>query len=446
MNNNISQLNRQQQFSETTIAADQALQLTKAHNSSTINVFCEQLAASYPAHVVINHIDGVHTKPLEQTANHVLVVDACYSPSANNYHCTQPVHSLIIVHSVDQPCPKATTAWLKAVNPQAHYHARKGDAGDLRRISRLLSGRPNVLVLSGGAARGLAHVGVLRALLETDTEIDLVAGTSMGALIGAAFAAGINIDAIEDFIRHFSKPRRLLDYTLPLTALLASKKINQLLRQIFSEAHIEHTLLPFLCVSTNLSLAEPVIHQRGSLWQALRASTAMPGIFSPVTQNGDVLIDGGIMNNFPVDLVRARFPHSHIIGVNVTPFRISQRRYQFGHELCGWRLLWQRLNPFTHSTPTPSLIGGLFRAMQVNNLHQDKRKRYLVDTLIEPDLSGVKMLDFQRHDTLFECGYQAARLVFAAAPDSEQSQPQQATTAARKQRINLLHERVLLAS
>jgi len=221
---------------------------------------------------------------------------------------------------------------------------------DIHRLARFVSGRAVGLVLAGGGARGFAHIGILKALTEAGVPIDQLGGTSMGAIIAAGVAAEWDTRDLAKRLRHaFVETNPLSDYTFPLIALFRGRKVSQLLRQNFGEIRIEELPKPFFCVSSDLTSGRIHVHRSGPLWRALRASVALPGILPPVTHHGHLLVDGGVMNNLPVD-VMAQNPHGPIIASDVTgeiDLHASDDRYG---ERPWWWLLGQRMRG------TPSII------------------------------------------------------------------------------------------
>ena len=316
---------------------------------------------------------------------------------------------LVILHSASVTRPSGTIEWLSRRQVQTHHHIQKGDRGCMQRLVRRLIGQPTGLVLSGGAARGFAHLGVFRVIEELGIQIDYVGGTSMGALLSAAFAMGRSYAEMVELAREFANPKRMFDYTLPLTSLMTSKKTTDILIELFGELHIEDLWFPYYCVSSNLSRAEPLIHRTGLLWKSIRASTAIPGIFTPILHEGDLLADGGAMNNFPVNIMRESVGGGTVIGVNVSQAHETAEGYHFGDSLSGWQLLWSRINPFSEPIRAPSLAATLVRSLEVSSANQIKISESLADVLIQPDVSHFGMLDFAAFEAISEAGYQAAR-------------------------------------
>ena len=188
-------------------------------------------------------------------------------------------------------------------------HLRAGNDDHVRRLARLASGHGVGLVLSGGGARGFAHLGALRALRESGVPVDAVGGCSMGAPL----AGGIALDLGDAELIALAEQQfhRLLDYTVPVVALLKGQRISKNIDENFGTFDIEDLWLPFYCVSTNLTTSRLKVHRRGPSAVAIRASVAIPGVLPPVPFDGDLLVDGGVLNNLPVQVMRTRFDDRH---------------------------------------------------------------------------------------------------------------------------------------
>ena len=190
--------------------------------------------------------------------------------------------------------------------------------GLLSRLRR--RGRREVgLALGSGAARGWAHIGVIRAIHEAGIKVDYVAGTSIGALVGAAFASG-NIDALESFVKRldWKGAMSLLDLGLPRSGLLDGKKVTASIRERVDPGDVEDLPIPFCAVATNLVDGSEVRMDKGDLVEAIRASISIAGVFTPVRKGDMLLVDGGILNPVPAGVARdmgARY----VIAVDVHP-------------------------------------------------------------------------------------------------------------------------------
>jgi predicted acylesterase/phospholipase RssA len=321
---------------------------------------------------------------------------------------------LVLLHPATAAEPSGTLPWLAVREVAAFHHVRQGDATHWQRLARRLTGRAVGIVLSGGAARGLAHIGVARALAEQKQPVDVTAGTSMGALIAGMWARGITPAEGMVLAERLANPRTLLDRTFPYTSVMASRKVTAVLRELFGERPIEDLWQPFFCVSTNLSVAAPVVHERGPLWRAVRASIALPGVFSPVLdEQNHLLVDGGVMNNFPLDVMASRYELGLLIGSNVSPHREKPYPHTFGESISGWRVLWSRVNPFGQPMHAPTLVATILRTMEVNSLYQRRAAEQLADVLIEPDVRDINFLNFAAYRDLEQRGYEAARAALA---------------------------------
>ncbi|HUT37501.1 MAG TPA: cyclic nucleotide-binding domain-containing protein, partial [Planctomycetota bacterium] len=273
--------------------------------------------------------------------------------------------TLVLLHPSEAPLPSGTRAWLEALPTADHYHVREGAEGDVARLARCVAGRAVGLALGGGGARGLAHLGVIRALIESGVPIDRVAGTSMGAIIGASTAMEMDYEtelALGRRVFIEGKPHK--EYTLPLFSLVRGRRLDRHLSQIYGDARIEDLWRPFLCVSCNLTTTEMVIHTRGLVWRAIRASLAIPGIFTPVVQNGELLVDGGVLNNLPGDLLR-RAGCSRVVVVDVSPpLDLAIECAEFPSP---WRCLWRRLWRRKHTPHVPSVVDILMRTVVISS-------------------------------------------------------------------------------
>jgi predicted acylesterase/phospholipase RssA len=189
---------------------------------------------------------------------------------------------------------------------------------------------------------------------------------------------------------------------------MTSKKMTSVLNELYEGLYIEDLWRPFFCVSSNLTRAEPVVHQTGLLWKSVRASVAIPGIFTPILHQGEVLVDGGTLNNFPVDIMDELCEGGTVIGVNVSQSHETEEDYQFGPSISGWQILWSRVNPFSEPIHAPALATNLMRSLELSSVHQIKTSETLADILIQPEVKGYAMLDFASYESIIEIGYQAA--------------------------------------
>lgn len=173
------------------------------------------------------------------------------------------------------------------------------------------------LVLGSGGARGIAHIGVIEVLEETGHEIVSVTGCSMGAVVGGIYAAGFQ-KVYKDWLLALTKPLlfRMLDFTLSGQGFLKGERIFSVLQEFTGPQTIEQFKIPFIAVAADMVGDKEVHYRTGDLYKALRASIAIPGIFTPVIENGQFLVDGGVLNPLPLDLVRKK-EDEWIVAVNL---------------------------------------------------------------------------------------------------------------------------------
>ena len=320
---------------------------------------------------------------------------------------------LVLIQPDDALMPRGTLAWLTPRSAEHHYHVRMTNEADVGRVARGISGRSAGVVLSGGGARGYVHVGLLRACEEADLAVDIVGGTSMGALVGGTFALSQSAEVCFERSAKLSTTR-FLDLTLPIAALTSSRRVTAMIRKLFGEVLIEDLWTPFFCVSTNLSRGDRTIHDRGPLWHAVRASLALPGVFSPVLHDGDVLVDGGITSNYPVDVMRTRVQGGVVIGSNAFPLREHAKPYEFGETISGWRILWRSLWPGYSNGLVPSIVETLYGATSINARYQVRAMAKLADVNVVYPVEDYDPLDFAPYAPLVDIGHQEARRALEA--------------------------------
>lgn len=276
------------------------------------------------------------------------------------------------------------------IYPQGVSAERLGTEAIWPAVSRLKVGdRPRViLVLGGGGARGLSAIGVLRVFEQERIPVDQVIGVSVGALIGALFASGVSVDRIEEMasevgwnqLSDFSKVgmvRLILNDDLLTTDKMQSFMDDQVKGRNFSDLNV-----PFACIATDLRTGERVIFREGPVALAARASATIPGIFRPVEYRHRLLVDGGLVDNFPTDVA------------------ITE-----GNDLIVGVLPRSTLKVAEVSTVFQSLV----RSIEVQRDVIMKEKKKTADFLIEPDVGSVSFIDLGRSKECIEAGVVATR-------------------------------------
>ena len=308
----------------------------------------------------------------------------------------------------DGGAPHYTRDWLDVRFFSRHHHVRFDRAADFQRLARHLAGRAIGLVLGGGGARGFAHIGVIRALQEAGVPIDRVGGTSMGAVIAAQYAEGLDYPGmLEVNRRNWVGVQPLHDFTLPLIALLSGRKGIRMLEAMFGDTRIEDLPTNYYCVSTNLTRAEPKVHRDGLLRDCIRASISIPGIAPPfVTESGELLVDGGVLNGLPADVMHQ--PDTGIvIAVDVSP-QIDLSAGTYARTLPSpWRVLWQSIRRSTDVAPFPSIFKIMLRTAHLRTMRLADDVRGRVDLYLEPPVGHYELFGWKALEEIADIGYQS---------------------------------------
>lgn len=321
----------------------------------------------------------------------------------------RPRHTLVLLHAAATTQPTGTARWLTDRAIDRHLHVRLGHADDVGRMARFVTGNTVGLALGGGFARGLAHLGVFRALAERGIAVDAVGGASMGAMVGGQWACGWDAARIvgetcAGLADSFD------DMTLPFLAFKRGGKYSRLVRGFFGDTRIEDLWVPYYCVSANLNRAELAIHTRGSLADAVLASTRAPGIFPPVVMAGELHVDGGLINNVPVDVMRDFAGDGTVIGVDVSPPHELNAVSDYGDDVSGWDAFWSRFHPTRERRVyRPSILLVLMRVIEFGGISYRRAKADMADVYVSPDVLRFKRNEFQSAAAIAEAGYVASR-------------------------------------
>jgi NTE family protein len=324
-----------------------------------------------------------------------------------------PVHRVLL--NPKGAAAGSTRDWLEVLaQGRQHHHVR--DDADIARLVRQLTGRAVGLVLSGGGARGFAHLGVVRALREAGWHFDHIGGTSIGAIIGAGIACDWDHATLREVYRKaFVESDPTADWTLPLVALRSGKRVVERLREAFGARDIEDLPIPFYAISADLTEGGLEVHEEGPLWRALRASCAIPGVLPPLFQGGRVLVDGGVIDNLPVAEMRRRLA-GDIVAVDVGGEYRLRAGADEDHLPPWWKLLPELFRPRQRTRPGIGQI--LLRAGMVNTAVTSQRARRQTRLLLTPPLEGIDLLDWRAFERAEAAGYAyaAERLAQADAP------------------------------
>lgn len=321
---------------------------------------------------------------------------------------------LVLLYDSAKGKPSGTNAWLELLDVADHHHIDPHNFSDVERLCRMLTHEAIGLVLGGGGARGFAHIGVLRAMEECGVPVDLIGGTSMGSIVAALRAMGLDWQSIRDACqRAFIESGSLDDYTLPVMALLAGRRYKRMLVRMFGEQSIEDLPIPFFCVSTNLTRCIPMIHRRGLLHRWVGASIAVPGLGPPLFYQREVLVDGGVVNNLPADVMKS-FRRGPVLACSVTPDTELPLDREYPEFVSPWWVLFNRLNPFAEKMAVPGIGSILMQTAWLSQATAGATVRKTVDVFFEPPVANFKLRDWHALDQLIELGYRHALEKIAA--------------------------------
>jgi len=255
------------------------------------------------------------------------------------------------------------------------------------------------LALGSGAARGLAHIGVLKALRDASTPVDMVAGTSIGAMVGACFAKEGEITAVEELALNtgWRELARLLDPRLGSLrkGLIHGRRIQELLYSLIGDVEFKDLKIPFAAVATDLNTGREVVIRKGSVVEAVRASISMPGIFVPVTLEDRCLVDGGLTNPVPADILHD-MGASLIVAVNVL---VEPQESKHAASLSK-----------EGGVPgLPNIFNALIQSIYIMEYEITKARTLKADVVITPDVSHIGAFEFHRGEEAILAGYAAAR-------------------------------------
>jgi predicted acylesterase/phospholipase RssA/CRP-like cAMP-binding protein len=309
---------------------------------------------------------------------------------------------LVLVHPSNARNPRGTREWLAVRAVDRHHHVRVDRDDDVDRVARLLLGRATGVVFSGGGARGIAALGVLAALRERNVPIDACGGTSIGSIIAGGAARDLETDEIAELLRVAVVESSPFDVTFPALSLAAGRRVTERIREAAEGLDLEDGWRRSFCVSTNLTTGDVEVHRHGPTWRAMRASFSIPGVFPPVRgRRGDLLVDGGILDNLPVGVMRSEHHQITVVGVDVSRTRDLVAGSLPGEGVVsGWRLLLTRLARDASAEDSAGLGRVLMRLTELGGHRAVDRG----DLYIRPAVEAFGIADFKAFDELLRIG------------------------------------------
>jgi predicted acylesterase/phospholipase RssA/CRP-like cAMP-binding protein len=338
---------------------------------------------------------GSDTRPGE-IEEHLYGSEAQQSPTGRELVLLQPSRDAV---------PVNTRRWLDSRQPMRHHHVHMDSAGDFQKLARFMAGEAIGLVLSGGGARGMTHVGVYRALQESGIPIDAVGGTSFGAIIAGAVGLEWEWQRLHQKVYEFTQmTRRYFKLGLPVVSLMEGRQLNKLFQGYYDFVNAEDLWVSLFCLSSNLTQSRLQILDSGPVWRNVRASMSIPSVFPPVLSNGELLVDGGVMNNMPSDLMKDRLEGGVVLASKASPELAEP--YAYDDDITSWRFLLARANPAAKKEVlAPSIIDVVTQTMGLASKWNRRQQLRSTDVLIEPPVEDYGLFDYDAFDDLVEAGY-----------------------------------------
>jgi len=336
-------------------------------------------------------------------ADQVVLVAAADAPQTEllRGRCDEAACQPDVVLVGPHPGPETLAAWARAADAW-QVSVVDGDlAVGLRPLVDRVACRSLGLVLAGGGARAFAHIGVLRELEDQGIPVDRVAGCSIGAIVAATWATGVSGEELEDkSYAEFVRRRPFGDYTLPTHSLARGRRTHEgLMRALGADTLVEGLPRQFGCVSTDLVTRTRQVHRRGSLVDATLASVRLPVLFPPIADGQRLLIDGGVLDNLPVDLLTER-SEGPVVAVNIA---------------MGGSVRPHTVDPSAPPRPArvPALGETLLRTMMIGSAGAVATARGHGAAVVTPPTMGVGLLEFHQLDRMVQAGRRAARELLA---------------------------------
>ncbi|MFZ9931718.1 MAG: patatin-like phospholipase family protein [Chthoniobacterales bacterium] len=358
---------------------------------SRLAIWLNELEAS--AQVLLMPCDGkddIWTNQCLRSADLVLILSRSGNiPSLQSRTIPEGVRrKLVVLHRDGSTPPAGTAAARSACGATEHFHLRENSPADFARLARLLGGRAVGISFAGGGARSFCHLGVMRALHEHGIPLDLATGTSLGAIIGSGIALDLDLEDLMGRFRVMVKTNPTKrDYLLiPRTSLLSGRKLDRLLPHLLPDTDIEDCWKDFACVSANITNPGAQLHHEGKLLRALRATVSIPGVFPPVsTDQGELLVDGGVVNNLPADVARD-------IGA-------------------GRLIACDQGGSGGTGADKPNAMGIIMRSVVLQSRISGRAWKTAADLYFESPVSDISLLEWERFDLAVKRGYDNAKRV-----------------------------------
>lgn len=320
---------------------------------------------------------------------------------------------LAVLH-VKPPPYHGTVDFYKKYNFFRHHHLQN-EKFYFQRLYRFMTGQAFGLVFSGGGFRGYTHYGLIKALCESGIPIDAIGGASMGAVIGAGLALNPHwksFDKTYSQAMNQFKTKRFFDFTWPISSILSGQLATNVIKDTFGNIRIEDLPTNFWCVVSNLSKRQKEIKHQGWLWEWLRATMAIPGIFPPFEKNGSIYVDGAVCTNLPIhDMREYLFGAGTIVSLDIRLPLLSQDKYSCPPVLTLKDALAYKLGLNKKKYVFPDLLDILVESSSINQHIYDTEGAKTADIIISPDTSSLSFINPSKGNPLSLIAYEFAKKI-----------------------------------
>jgi NTE family protein len=322
---------------------------------------------------------------------------------------------LILLYDNEKLRPHRTSQWLNMTKFDLHHHIRVNQEKDWHRLLRFMRGKAVGVVFGGGGLRCWAHLGAIKAIEKAGIPIDMLGGTSAGAIVAGHYGLHESnkdsIKGLQELSEATRKAVALTNLTWPAVSVFNSKDFTHKLYELFGGEHIEDLWVNCFCMTTNLSNFSQMIYRKGRLWKTIRSSASVPGIFPPVVIKGRLQTDGGILNNLPVDVMRKFIgPQGTVIAIELTHLNEDSTDYHFPPILTFWQTVLTKLHIIHRNYKFPHFIDTFLKSLLAGASAKQYENSLSADLLISPDLSKFGILNVKQSQEaqLVKIGYVSA--------------------------------------
>ncbi len=324
---------------------------------------------------------------------------------------------LLLMHEESAPEPSDTRRWFDKRTFDLHIHMRRNHVKDARRFCRILLHKAIGLVLGGGGAKGYAHAGALKAMMEQGMEFDFVGGSSIGALMAIAITrSDFDLQTIEKICREGAEHKVTTnDYDLPMISLMTGNKMRRYLNHFLQDVYIEDLWVSTFCVTTNFSAANVAVHEYGLARKYMEASVAIPGVFPPVIIDKQLHVDGGVMDNLPIEAMSSK-PVDHIVAISLTSTdarEINRSDIPSGRTLAMTKLKRKQ------KTHLPGMTSLLINSLTLSSRQKQEVNKNRASFYMELNLKGFGFLDWTKWKQLIDKGYAVTKEQLDSTSENE---------------------------